>query len=103
MLLISLLFLKRSTGTEERLSSAISGPSVPLVAVNSLDSNSFHASVSSVTDGNHERSFSPKTSQQFSFDYLQVVSPQKKVEERGSGEGSNRGGAFAAKGGGSGK
>jgi len=38
-------FHKRSTGTEERLSPAIPGPSIPLVAVNSLDSNSFHASV----------------------------------------------------------
>jgi len=161
-------FHKRSTGTEERLPPAISGPSVPFVAVNSLDSNFFHASVDSVTDGNHERSSSSKTSQQisfgyhqavsplkmvegpvsqiwynggrssaisrssdsfaadnsldptpsvgsnavdnygrssslktsqqFSFDYLQVVSPQKKVEERGSGVGGNGGGRFAEKG-----
>ena len=73
-------FHKRSPSIEERVSPAIPGPSIPLVAVNSLDSNSFHASVSSVTDGNHERSSSSKTSQQFSFGHHQAVSPLKVVE-----------------------
>ena len=76
-------------------SSAISRSSDSYAADNSLDPTS---SVSSDAVDNYGRSSSSKTPQQFSFDYHQVVSPQKKIEGRGSGIGSNRGGEFAAKG-----
>ena len=75
--------------------SAISRSSDSFATDNSLDLTS---SVGSNAVDNYGRSFSPKTSQQFSFDYLQVVSPQKKVEERGSGMGGNGVGGFAEKG-----
>ena len=76
-------------------SSAISRSSDSFDADNSLDPTS---SVSSDAVDNYGRSSSSKTPQQFSFDYHQVVSPQKKVEGRGLGMESNRGGEFAAKG-----
>ena len=69
-------------------SSAISRSSDSFAADNSLDPTS---SVGSNAVDNYGRSFSPKTSQQFVI-YLQVVSPQKKDEERGSGMGGNGGG-----------
>ena len=77
------------------VSSAISKSSDSFAADNSLDPTS---SVSSDAVDNYGPSSSSKTPQQFSFDYHQVVSPQKKVEGRGLGMESNRGGEFAAKG-----
>ena len=77
------------------VSSAISKSFYSFTADNSLDPTS---SVSSDAVDNYGWSSSSKTPQQFSFDYHQVVSPQKKIEGRGSGIGSNRGGEFAAKG-----
>ena len=56
------------------------------------------SSVISDAVDNYGRSSSLKTPQQFSFDYHQLVSTQRKVKGRGLGMGSNGGGEFAAKG-----
>ena len=76
--------------------SAISNSTVSFDAVdNSSDPTSLFGSIAY---GNHGRSSSPKTSQQSSLDYFQVVSPQLKVQERGSGLGGKGGSGFAEKG-----
>ena len=70
-----------SPSIDERLSSAIAGSSDSSVAVNPLDSIFPRASVGSNAGFDYGRSFSPKTSQHFSFDQIQVVSPLRIMEK----------------------